>query len=419
MTTKIIKNISEKIKTVSKKKLVILITVSITIVGICVYGIAKSNSSSKEEVIVDKELEKQEVVFPEDYYEPTILPYDAFTELIPHEIGQPFDIKNYAEIKAYGEEYTVWFEEVDKKPYPSSYRDLGLHPVILHIKDSYGHEATYKTNILSEIKEVIDALYADGHKPTVSEYTSYKEEQKKKLEAAKKAVTKKTQEAKEEVKAVEYGPGYDPNSRAVKLAQSIVDTCGPGSCDQVADHFIFEYYGNVMISDECFYEVSESEAMPGDYIIYQSGKAHVAIYLGGGMALHGGIGPNKEIMIAGVNAFSNVRDPKYYRFDVDKGLEMKRAAEEERQRYSEEWQRAREEAERKRQEKKEQEQAPEETPESPVQEPEIVPDPIPQDNPEPVVEPEQEPIPENTPESNDMSINDIGSGLEEINDNQE
>ena len=416
MTTKILKNISEKIKSISKKKLVILITVSITIVGICVYGIAKSNSSSKEEVIVDKELEKQEVELPEDYYEPTILPYDAFTELIPHEIGQPFDIKNYVEIKAYGEEYTVWFEEVDKKPYPSSYRDLGLHPVILHIKDSYGHEATYKTNILSETKEVIDALYADEHKPTISKYTSYKKEQKKKLEEEKKTAAKKTQVVKEEVKTIEYGPGYDPNSRAVQVAQSIVDRCSYGSCDQVADQFIFDYYGRVMISDECFYEVSESDAIPGDYIIYQSGKAHVAIFLGGGMALHGGIGANKEIMIAGVNAFSNVRDPKYYRFDVDKGLEMKRAAEEERQRYAEEKQRAREEAERKRQEKEEQEQVPEETPEPPVEEPEVVPDPIPEVNPEPVVEPEQESIPENVPESNDMSINDIGSGLEDTNE---
>ena len=275
-------------------------------------------------------------IISNDYYEPLIKPYNSFTELIPHEIGQQFDIKDYVETKAYGEEYAVWFEETDKNPYPSSYRDLGLHPIILHIKDSYGHEATYKTNILSETKEVIDALYADGHKPTVSEYTSYKEEQKKKLEEEKKVATKKTQEAKEEVKAVEYGLGYDPNSRAVQVAQSIVDRCSYGSCDQVADQFLFDYFGYGSISDYDFYEISESEAIPGDYIIYQSGKAHVAIFLGGGMALHGGIGSNKEIMIAGVNAFSNVGDPKYYRYDPTERLEQEMIAKEEQERIKEE-----------------------------------------------------------------------------------
>lgn len=248
---------------------------------------------------------------PTDYFEPSVKPYNGYDEVIPYVVGSNFVIKDYVEVKAYGDEYRIYFETTGENATPTSYQNVGMHPITIHVIDKYKHEALCKTNLLTEKEEVINTLCADDYKPKVSDYENL---QKKMADEQAEAQKKAKEEAKKQEEQNPYGPGYDPNSRAVQVAQNLVDTAS-GSCNQIADQFMFTYFGLSSISDNGFYEVSESNAVPGDLIVYQSGKGHVAIYLGGGMALHGGIGGN-NVRIMGVNALSNVSGPKYYRYDA-------------------------------------------------------------------------------------------------------
>lgn len=79
----------------------------------------------------------------------------------------------------------------------------------------------------------------------------------------------------------------EDNTDIYSLAQSYLGM--QGQCVTVARAFISDYLGyNVDIYNS--YEVSYDEAQPGDIIEYSNGGhglSHVAIYLGGGKALHG------------------------------------------------------------------------------------------------------------------------------------
>ena len=311
MTTKKQNKLLEKLKTVSKKKLVAIVS---ALLLLCVAGgfiIINKNTSAPVETADSNPVVEAETL-PEDYFEPSVELYNGYNEVLPYVAGEKFVITDYVNVKAYNNEFNIYFETINDGGVSKAYQDEGLHKIKIHVIDKFKHEAILETHLLTEKKEVIEKLCAEDYKPTVSDYENLQKKMAEEQEAKKKAEEAK---AKQTIEEVPYGAGYDPNSRAVQVAQDIINTCSGGNCEQVADEFMFRYFNYGSISDTGFYEVSEADAIPGDRIIYQTGKAHTAIYLGGGMALHGGL--NGSIKILGVRALTNVQDPKFYRYDPD------------------------------------------------------------------------------------------------------
>lgn len=92
--------------------------------------------------------------------------------------------------------------------------------------------------------------------------------------------------------------GYAENT-IFTLAQSFIGM--KGSCNEVAQAFIDQYFGlgdNIILDT---YPITLEEAEPGDIIYYVNGGVglqHYAVYLGGSSALHGNI--NGTTVIASV-----------------------------------------------------------------------------------------------------------------------
>ena len=120
-----------------------------------------------------------------------------------------------------------------------------------------------------------------------------------KLEAARIAAEKEAQRIEQERKfQIVYNPSEkNADLEIIKGTGTVTDAYGlaqqfigmPGSCNVVAQAFVDAYYGPGH-SIYNYYEVSESEAQPGDVIYYYNGGLnlqHWAVYLGGGYALQG------------------------------------------------------------------------------------------------------------------------------------
>ena len=103
--------------------------------------------------------------------------------------------------------------------------------------------------------------------------------------------------------------GVDYESDAYTLALSFLGM--GGSCTTVAQAFINAYFGGGSIYSG--YQVSASDALPGDVIYYANGGVgyqHYAIYLGGGLALHGNWKGTTVISDAWL---ANASEPIFYR----------------------------------------------------------------------------------------------------------
>ena len=306
MTTKKQNKLLEKLKTVSKKKLVAIVS---ALLLLCVAGgfiIINKNTSVPVETVDSNPVVEVETL-PEDYFEPSVELYNGYNEVLPYIAGEKFVITDYVNVKAYNNEFNIYFETINDGGVSKAYQDEGLHKIKIHVIDKFKHEAILVTHLLTEKKEVIEKLCAEDYKPTVSDY----ENLQKKMAEEQAQAQKKAEEDAKKIEGTSYSAGYDPNSSIVQMAQRYVET-KRGICSDIEIEFIMELYGLSEYDTRCEKPISKAEAVPGDIIAY-SGN-HIAVYLGGDMALHGGIG-GLNVKIMSYN-LSNTGTPYFYRYDV-------------------------------------------------------------------------------------------------------
>ena len=101
------------------------------------------------------------------------------------------------------------------------------------------------------------------------------------------AANKKNPTGKAVTKADASTGALDYDSDIVKLAQYYVDHY-TGVCSEIEQKFMCEWLGLSSYDSRCEKPISEAEARPGDIVAYTGD--HIAVYLGNGMALHGGMG---------------------------------------------------------------------------------------------------------------------------------
>ena len=104
----------------------------------------------------------------------------------------------------------------------------------------------------------------------------------------------------------------DYSSDIVSLAQWYTENTS-GVCGAIEKRFITEYMGLSGYDERCETPISEADARPGDIIAYD--QDHIAVYLGNGMALHGGIQGN-NVRILPVD-LSNTGNHYFYRYEPD------------------------------------------------------------------------------------------------------
>lgn len=265
-----------------------------------IIGFEYTDNSTKDDLAnLIVSLKEAESLVINDYHKPVISLKEDYEDVIVYISGEKLNIEDYINIDFYKDKKgVVWFELADKD---DEYTLTGVHDIVVFANDRFGGSTTIETKLLTENKEVIEALSVDGEKITLSDYDAYIEN----IIKANESLNKSNSSSAGLAGANSGGTNTTSVSVDDDLANSIVNNSayyGYG-CEAIAG-----VYHGLGGNDILYQGVSQvSSPQKGDLIAYFDGNGnykHTATYLGNGYALHGNWSNGKSV-IASENIYSS------------------------------------------------------------------------------------------------------------------